>query len=122
MNFQEISCLFFRSLEGNTFYKCTSQNQTRGCLYEKKRSGCSLVNGVPRSAAMILIFVYTRSFVKGYLRYKTITSQNVPRKAHIKNFFISFKNYVPFLSYSSFCIFNHPMIYQISDVTMSIST
>ena len=26
---------------------------------------------------------------KGYLRYKTITSQNVPSKAQIKNFFIS---------------------------------
>ena len=26
---------------------------------------------------------------KGYLRYKTITSQNVPPKAQIKNFFIS---------------------------------
>ena len=27
--------------------------------------------------------------LKGYLRYKTITSQNVPSKAQIKNFFIS---------------------------------
>ena len=26
---------------------------------------------------------------KGYLRYKTITSQNVSSKAQIKNFFIS---------------------------------
>ena len=26
---------------------------------------------------------------KGYLRYRTITSQNVPSKAQIKNFFIS---------------------------------
>ena len=60
--------------------------------------------------------------IKGYLRYKTITSQNVPFEAQIKNFFISNKNYVPFSRYSSFCIFSHPMIYQISDVTMSIST
>ena len=59
---------------------------------------------------------------KGYLRYKTITSQNVPSKAQIKNVFISYKNYVPFSRYLSFCIFNHSMIYQISDVTMSIST
>ena len=51
---------------------------------------------------------------KGYLRYKTITSQNVPPKAQIKNFFISYKNYVSFLRYSSFCISIHPMIYQIS--------
>ena len=27
--------------------------------------------------------------IKGYLRHKTITSQNVPSKAQIKNFFIS---------------------------------
>ena len=32
------------------------------------------------------------------------------------------KNFVPFSRYLIFCIFNHPMIYQISDVTMSIST
>ena len=43
-------------------------------------------------------------------------------KAQIKNFFISKKNYVPLSRYSSFYIFNHPLIYQISDVTMSIST
>ena len=60
--------------------------------------------------------------IKGYLCYKMITSQNVPPIAQIKNFFISYKNYVPFSRYSNFCIFNHPMIYQISDVTMSIST
>ena len=60
--------------------------------------------------------------LKGYRRYKTITSQNAPSKAQIKNFFISKKNYVPFSRYSSFCIFHHAMIYQISDVTMSIST
>ena len=28
-------------------------------------------------------------YLKGYLRYKTITSQNVPSKAQIMNFFIS---------------------------------
>ena len=27
--------------------------------------------------------------IKGYLRYKMITSQNVPSEAQIKNFFIS---------------------------------
>ena len=27
--------------------------------------------------------------IKGYLRYKTIASQNVPSKAQIKNFFVS---------------------------------
>ena len=60
--------------------------------------------------------------LKGYPRYKTITSQNVPSEAQIKNFFISEKKYAPFSRYSSFCVFNHPMIYQISDVTVSIST
>ena len=60
--------------------------------------------------------------IKDYLRYKTITSQNVPSKAQIKNFFISYKNYVPFSKLSSFRILNHPMIYQISEVKMSIST
>ena len=59
---------------------------------------------------------------KGYLRYKMITFQNVPFEAQITNFFISQKNYVPFSRYSSFCIFNNPVIYQICDVTMSIST
>ena len=60
--------------------------------------------------------------LKSYLRYKTITFQNVSSEAQIKNFFISKKNYVPFLRYSSFYIFNHPMIYRICDVTMNIST
>ena len=60
--------------------------------------------------------------LKGYLHYKTITSQNVSSEAQIKNFFISKKNYIPFSRYSSFYIFNYPMIHQICDVTMSIST
>ena len=33
---------------------------------------------------------------KGYLRYKTRTSQNMPSEAQIKNFFISKKNDVSF--------------------------
>ena len=32
---------------------------------------------------------FVKLALKGYLRYKTITSQNVPSKAQIKNFFIS---------------------------------
>ena len=31
------------------------------------------------------------NFINGYLRYKTITSQNEPPKAQIKNFFIRTK-------------------------------
>ena len=57
---------------------------------------------------------------KNYLVYKTITSRNVPSEAQIKIFFISWKYYVPFSRYSSF--FKNPMIYQICNVTMSIST
>ena len=56
-------------------------------------------------------------YIKRYLCYQTTTNE-----AQIKNFFISYKSYVPFSRYSSFCIFNHTMIYQICDVTMSIST
>ena len=39
----------------------------------------------------------------------------------LRFFFISLFLF-PFLRYSSFCIFNHPMIYQIYDITMSVST
>ena len=35
---------------------------------------------------------------------------------------VSLKNYGSFSRYSSFCIFNHPMIYQICDVMVSIRT
>ena len=60
--------------------------------------------------------------LKGYLHYKTISSQNLSYEAQAKNFFISEKSYVPFSKYSSFCIFSHPMIYQICDVMISITT
>ena len=46
-----------------------------------------------------------------YLRYKTVTSQNVSSEALLKNFFILQKSYVPFSRYSIFCTFNHPIIY-----------
>ena len=59
---------------------------------------------------------------KHYLHCKMTTSQKVLSEAQIKNFFILKKNYVSFSRYSSFCIFNHLMIYQICDVTVSIST
>ena len=64
----------------------------------------------------ITIFLF-----KGYLHYKTIASKNVPSETQVKKFFVSQKSYVLFSRYSSFCIFDHPMIYQICDV-MSIST
>ena len=43
-------------------------------------------------------------------------------QAQVKNFFVSWKSYVLFSRYSSFCIFNHPMIYQICDAIMSVTT
>ena len=49
-------------------------------------------------------------------------AENVSSEAQIKNFFVSWKSYVPFSRYSSFCNFNHPMIYQICDIIMSIRT
>ena len=63
---------------------------------------------------------YWYCLLKAYLHHKTITSQNVLSEAQVKNFFILWKSYAPFSRYSSFCIFNHLMIYQICDV-MSIS-
>ena len=38
---------------------------------------------------------------KGYLYYKTITSQNVSSEAHVNNFFITLKIYVLFSRYSN---------------------
>ena len=69
---------------------------------------------------------YCKWLIKGpnisYLHYWTITLQNVTSEAQVRNLFISQKSYVPFLRYSSFCIFNHLMIYQICDVMMNITT
>ena len=48
------------------------------------------------------------STFKGYLRYKTITSQNVSSEAQVNNFFILWKSYVPFSKYLSFCILTIP--------------
>ena len=58
--------------------------------------------------------------LQGYLCYKTITSQNVPSKAQIKNFL--FRRKIMFRSQDIQVFVFLTMIYQISDVTMSIST
>ena len=84
-------------------------------------------NDVNVHLTVIRIFLFCLIFkcqmiFKGYLRYKTIASQNVSSYAQIKNFFVSWKCFVSFSRYSSFCIFNHFMIYQICDIMMSIST
>ena len=68
------------------------------------------------------IIILYRHYFKGYLRYKTITSQNISSEAQVKNFFILQKSCVPFSRFSSFRIFNHPIIYQICDAIMSIRT
>ena len=60
--------------------------------------------------------------LKGYLRCKVKTSQNVQSETEVKIFFILYKNNVPSSRYSKFCIFNHLIIYQICDVMMNIST
>ena len=65
---------------------------------------------------------FTEDILKGYLHYKTITSQSVLSEAQVKKFFISQKSYVLFSRYSSFCGFGHPAIYQICGVMNSIST
>ena len=72
---------------------------------------------------LIIISYYwlPTSAFKGYLHYKTIISQNMSSEPQGKNFFILLKSYIPFSRYSSFCIFNHLMIYQICDVMMNIS-
>ena len=71
---------------------------------------------------MRIIKKYWYWLLKGYLYYyKTITSQNVLSEAQFKIFFILRECYAPFSRYSSFCIFNHCMIYQICAV-IGIST
>ena len=78
----------------------------------------------PSSLYKLMSFLLYFSLIlfKGHLRYKTITSQNVLPDAQVKNFFVLQRNYVPFTGYLSFSIFNHPMIYQICNVMVSIST
>ena len=61
----------------------------------------------PWSAAQVLIFVLnslkeSELFIKGFLHYKTITSQTGSSEAQVNNFFISWKVYVPFSRYQFF--------------------
>ena len=69
-----------------------------------------------------LLFLVTFLMFKGCLHCKMITSQNVGSEIQIKSFSLLQQNYVPFSRYSSFSIFNHPMIYQICDVMIRICT
>ena len=48
-----------------------------------------------KSLKVDVIFYYAFDF-KGYLRYEVVTPQNVLSEARVKNFFISYKSYVPF--------------------------
>ena len=61
-----------------------------------------------------------KNSVKGYLCYKT--TENLSYEVQVKNFFMSEESYLPFSRYSSFYIFNHPMIYEFCDVMIRIST
>ena len=50
------------------------------------------------------------------------TSENLAFEAQIKNFFISWKNNVPFLKYSNFYTLNHFINLKNYDVMIKIST
>ena len=81
--------------------------------------GCFLrffktVQMVPNGATHHILSFVDLSRLKGYLRYKMITSQIVSSRLQIEN--------VSFSRYSNFCIFNHPMMCQICDIMVSIST
>ena len=58
---------------------------------------------------MITSLTMKKKTVKGHLRSKTISSQNVSYEVMVKNFFILKKSFVSFSRYSSFCIFDHPI-------------
>ena len=68
--------------------------------------------------------------IKGYLRYKTMTIENVSSEAQVQIFLVLFIYLFIYLfvylflfsRYSCFSVFNHPMIYQICNVMMSIIT
>ena len=60
--------------------------------------------------------------VKGYLRYKMITSQNVLFEVQVKKFFYFVEKLCSVLEIFKFCVFNHPLIYEICDVMMNISS
>ena len=75
----------------------------------------------PDLVGMPARLVLAPPFIKGYLCYKTITSQNVSSEAQVKNLVL--KSYVMFsYIYRTFCVFDHPMIYQICDIMISISS
>ena len=71
------------------------------------------------------IFQRKNKLLFNLLRSPPLQNNNFSKCAiwgRLRIFFVSYKSYVLFSKYSSFCIFNHPVIYQICDVMMSIST
>ena len=59
------------------------------------------------------------------LKVTSTQKRQLLKMCHLKHrlrIFLFDKKIVPFSKYASFCIFNHPMIYQICDVVMSIGT
>ena len=62
---------------------------------------------------------------KSHLKVTSVTNWWLLKMCHLKHrlrIFLFHRKIMVHSRYSSFCIFNHPMIYPISDVTMSIST
>ena len=60
--------------------------------------------------------------LKGYSHCKTIAPQNVSaEEAAVNIFFYFIESYVTFSRYAIFCVFNHPRIYQICNVIISIN-
>ena len=60
--------------------------------------------------------------IKGYFRYKMITSENVSSQAQVQNFFYFTEKLCPVLKIFKFLYFQPPLIYQICDFVMNIST
>ena len=64
------------------------------------------------------------SWTERILKVSSTTKWQILKMCHLRHKLriLLFRRKVIFRRYSSFCIFNHPMIYQICDVIKSIST
>ena len=102
-------------------YDTTLFCETLEISAKTNRNFRKLTLGEGNNTPVSLLFFFLSPILKGYLHYKTITSQTVSYETHVKNFFTSWKTYVPFSRYSSFRILNHPTIYLICDGMMSFS-
>ena len=89
-----------------TFLKCCNISNSNSWIL-------AVLNGFSRWFAFIQANIF---FLKGYLRYKMITSLNVSSEAQIKNFFNFLEKLCSVLKIFKFLY----LIYQICDVMMSI--